>query len=449
MASVDNGSFELQSRKKWTPKGTSRIIPVSGTLRKVIPIAKQIGVTRLADITHMDVLKIPNYSAVLPGTEDYIWVYSGKGPTRAHAKASVLMECVERYSSLPRTSERHYITGTYETLAKEYGQENVLHPDDVLEPLKFEYKDHMQMDFLEGVDLFTHNKTLVPAGIALSRYEPRNASVNPFQFSHTNGLASGNVVEEAICHAICEVIERDAVSLADLRSSAIPFHFLRSLTDVLRYNGLNVNSLPSDLYVDDPDLFPEIDISGIEFAYARSLINRFSEENIPLLIKDITTDIGIPTFIATSVQWVTHDYGYLAEGHGTHPDARIALIRAITEVSQTRAANIQGARDDLRRMNYEMGNTAETKAWQFMRSKNKKDFGAVKTFENLDILDDILLLLKSLENVGLRRAIVVDLTNPEIGIPVVRVVVPGLETFKVTKSVMGNRARKHFPRPRM
>lgn len=449
MASVDNGSFELQSRKKWTPKGTSRIIPVSDTLRKVIPIAKQIGVTRLADITHMDVLKIPNYSAVLPGTEDYIWVYSGKGPTRAHAKASVLMECVERYSSLPRTSERHYITGTYEKLAKEYGQENVLHPDDVLEPLKFEYKDHMQMDFLEGVDLFTHNKTLVPAGIALSRYEPKNASVNPFQFSHTNGLASGNVLEEAICHAICEVIERDAVSLADLRSSAIPFHFLRSLTDVLRRNGLNVNSLPSDLYVDDPDLFPEIDISGIEFAYARSLINRFSEENIPLLIKDITTDIGIPTFIATSVQWVTHDYGYLAEGHGTHPDARIALVRAITEVSQTRAANIQGARDDLRRMNYEMGNTAETKAWQFMRSKNKKDFGAVKTFENIDILDDIVLLLKSLENVGLRRAIVVDLTNPEIGIPVVRVIVPGLETFKVTKSVMGNRARKHFPRPRM
>jgi ribosomal protein S12 methylthiotransferase accessory factor len=245
------------------------------------------------------------------------------------------------------------------------------------------------------------------------------------------------------------VIERDAVSLADLRSSAIPFHFLRSLTDVLRHNGLNVNSLPSDLYVDDPNLFPEIDISGVEFSYARSLIDRFNEENIPLLIKDITTDIGIPTFIATSVQWVTHDYGYLAEGHGTHPDARIALIRAITEVSQTRAANIQGARDDLRRMNYEMGNTAETKAWQFMHSKNKKDFGAVKTFENLDILDDIVLLLKNLKSVGLRKAIVVDLTNPEIGIPVVRVIVPGLETFKVTKSVMGHRARKHFPRPRI
>ncbi len=36
----------------------------------------------------MDVLRIPNYSAVLPGTEDYIWVYSGKGPTRAQAQAA-------------------------------------------------------------------------------------------------------------------------------------------------------------------------------------------------------------------------------------------------------------------------------------------------------------------------------------------------------------------------
>jgi len=445
----NNSTLVLQSRKKWTAKGTSRIIPVGETLKKVLPIAKQIGVTRLADITRMDVLRIPNYSAVLPGTEDYIWVYSGKGPTRAHAKASVLMECVERYSSLPSTCPRHYITGTYERVAKEYGRENVLHPDDVVEPLKFPYNDNMQTDFLESVDLFTNDKVLVPAGIALSRYEPVNGSVNPFKFSHTNGLASGNVLEEAISHAICEVIERDAVSLADLRSSAIPFHVLKALTDFLRSNGLNVNSMQSDLYVDDPDLFSEVDVSVVEFPYARSLINRFHDENIPLLVKDITTDIDIPTFIATSVQWVTHDYGYLAEGHGTHPDARIALVRAITEVSQTRAANIQGARDDLRRMNYEMGNTAETKSWQFMHSKHKKDFGAVKTFENIDILDDIHLLLKSLENVGLKRVIVINLTNPSIGIPVVRVIVPGLETFKVTKGVIGRRAKKYFPKSRM
>ena len=77
---------DRQSRKKWTINGTSRIKPAQETLKKVMPISKKIGitsVTRLADITDMDVLRIPNYSAVVPGTEDYIWVYSGKGPQRS------------------------------------------------------------------------------------------------------------------------------------------------------------------------------------------------------------------------------------------------------------------------------------------------------------------------------------------------------------------------------
>lgn len=439
--------IELQSRKKWTVSGTSRIYPVKDTLKRAEPIAKKIGVTRLADITHMDVLRIPNYSAVLPGTQDYIWVYSGKGPTKAHAKASALMESIERYTSLPRGTMQ-YITASYEQMVKEYGKKYVIHPDDVIEPLRFPYKDDSILDFMEGVDLFTNEQVFVPAGIVQSRYEPHGAAVNPFQFSHTNGLASGNVIEEAICHALCEVIERDAVSLAELRSSAIPFHVLRSVVDAARYNGFNVKPLQSETYVDDPDVFPDIYVAGTSFQYIEFLLNRFKEENIPLLIKDITTDIGIPTFMATSVQWITHDYGYLAEGHGTHPDARIALVRAITEVSQTRAANIQGARDDLRRMNYEMGNTAETKSWQFMHSKKKKNFNAIKTFENTDILDDIHLILRSLKNAGLERATVVNLTDEEIKIPVVRVVVPSLETFKVTKGAIGGRAQRYFHSPK-
>jgi ribosomal protein S12 methylthiotransferase accessory factor len=162
------------------------------------------------------------------------------------------------------------------------------------------------------------------------------------------------------------------------------------------------------------------------------------------MIKDITSGIGIPTFNASSVEWVSHDYGYLAEGHGTHPDARIALLRAITEVSQTRAANIQGARDDLRKIRYGESNTDDQRAWQFMPSKNRVEFSKIATSFNEDILDDIKLLLSRLKAAKLSRVIIVDLTNPEIGIPVVRAVVPGLETFKITKSVMGSRARACF-----
>ncbi len=163
-----------------------------------------------------------------------------------------------------------------------------------------------------------------------------------------------------------------------------------------------------------------------------------------MIIKDITSDIGIPTFNASSVEWITHDYGYLAEGHGTHPDTRIALIRAITEVSQTRAANIQGARDDLRKIKYRDDNTDDKRAWQFMQSNRTIEFSKITTNFNHDILDDIKLILEHLKKAGLKRAIIVNLTNDRIGIPVVRAIVPGLETFKITKSIMGWRARRYF-----
>ncbi|HEX7032306.1 MAG TPA: YcaO-like family protein [Nitrososphaera sp.] len=433
--------MQLQSRKKWTINGTSRIRPAQETLEKVIPISRRIGVTRLADITDMDVLRIPNYSSVMPGTEDYIWVYSGKGPTREHAMASALMESIERYSSLPSGGLRKFVRSSYADLSKTH---NVLHPDRIVEPTRFEYRDDMLMDWLPGYDIANGEEVMVPASVALFRYTPPPPAVNPYAYFHTNGLASGNVMEEAVCHALCEVIERDAMSLAELRASAIPFHILRTVHHSLSSAGLKVPPIPADRFVDDPTIFPDVDISDIEFEPVRNLVEKFEQAGISLTIKDITSDIGIPTFNASSVEWVTHDYGYLAEGHGTHPDARIALLRAITEVSQTRAANIQGARDDLRKIKYGEQNTDDRRAWQFMPSSRKVKFPEVRTFFNEDILDDIKLILSRLRAVGLTQAIIVDLTNPDIGIPVVRAIVPGLETFKITKSVMGMRARACF-----
>jgi ribosomal protein S12 methylthiotransferase accessory factor len=432
---------QLQSRKKWTVNGTSRIRPAQETLEKVVPISKKIGVTRLADITDMDVLRIPNYSAVVPGTEDYIWVYSGKGPTGEHAKASALMESIERYSSLPAGGKRNFVRSSYAELSKAH---KVLHPDRIVEPVRFEYRDDMVMDWLPGHDLATGEQVMVPASIALFRYTPPSPAVNPFAYFHTNGLASGNVMEEAVCHALCEVIERDAMSLAELRASAIPFHILRTVHHSLNSAGIKVPPIPADKFVDDPGVFPDVDISDIEFEPVAKLVEKFEGAGISLTVKDITSDTGIPTFNASSVEWVTHDYGYLAEGHGTHPDARIALLRAITEVSQTRAANIQGARDDLRKIRYGEQNTDDKRAWQFMQSTKRIKFSQVKTFFNEDILDDINLILSRLKAVRLPQAIMVDLTNPDIGIPVVRAIVPGLETFKITKSVMGMRARACF-----
>ncbi|HEX2487655.1 MAG TPA: YcaO-like family protein [Nitrososphaeraceae archaeon] len=431
----------FQSQKKWTLNGTSRVIPVEKTLMHVSEISRKIGLTRIADITYMDKLYIPNYSCVLPGTEDYIWVYSGKGPTKQHAKVSAIMESIERYSALPTNYSRKFITGTFNQLKHSY---NLLHPDEVVEPLTFDFQNDMLMDYVEGYDIINKENILVPAALALFRYTPNSPSLNPFAFHHTNGLASGNVVEEAVCHALCEVIERDAISLAQLRASAIPFHILYKIYQNLRIEGYHINTISKEHFLDDNSLYPDVKISEDNFFPVTKLINKFKKFNIELIIKDITTNIKIPTFNVACVEWISHDYGYLAEGHGTHPDKRIAILRAITEVSQTRAANIQGARDDLRKIHYNYNNTDDKNAWQFMSSQKTINFSDIITYQNEDILDDINLIIKFFKEVGLNRAIIVNLTNPKINVPVVRAIVPGLETFKISKSVMGFRARRSF-----
>lgn len=431
----------LRSQKKLTGKLSSRIKPVEETIKTILPVSSNIGITRLADITNMDILGIPNFSAVLPGTEDYIWVYSGKGPTRMDAKASALMESIERYSSLPSGNRKKMIQGSYKEVSK---VSKILHPSNVVEPMILEYDDEMIMDFLSGYDLVNNERILIPAPLALFRYSPKPPAINPFAYHHTNGLASGNVLEEAICHSLCELIERDATSLAELNASALPYNFLRTMTKYLSDNGLEIDPVDGTEFVDDDSKYPDVDISSIDFKPISNLVKKFNDAKIPLIIKDITSPIGVPTFNASSIEWITEDYGYLAEGHGTHPDARIALLRAITEVSQTRAANIQGARDDLRKISYGNSNSDEKKTWQFMKSKNTIQFSEIKSFIHDDILDDINFILSRLVSNGLKQVIVVDLTNPQIMIPVVRTIVPGLETFKITKAIIGKRGRESF-----
>jgi len=450
-------SLHLKSIRKYvSPNGnmSMHVKSLCDTLTKINPICKNIGVTRISDVTYMDKLYIPNYSIFLPGTQDSIWVYSGKGVTKKQAQASGLMESVERFCSLSNNYSKNYIRGNYSELSKTY--DKVLHPDEVVEPILSEFNEKSTIvDYVKGYDLQNNQEVLVPAQLAFSKFSTKAPSNYAFLYSHTNGLASGNVLEEAICHALCEVIERDAVSIADLCSSSIPYTLLKN-TDQLK--------ISKDEFIDDSSIFQEVDISEVikDYDPLKFLVKRFNEVGIPLLIKDITQkDTGVPTFVASSIESITSDYGYYAKGYGTHLDSRIALVRAITELSQTRAGNIQGARDDLRKIKYNENDEIHKRKWEFMRTSSSSilagtmgnqsiPFSEIETYVSGDILDEIKYILTRLKNAGLKRAIIVDLTHPDIGIPVVRVIVPGLETFEIaklftsTELFMGKRAKSFF-----
>jgi ribosomal protein S12 methylthiotransferase accessory factor len=91
-----------------------------------------------------------------------------------------------------------------------------------------------------------------------------------------------------------------------------------------------------------------------------------------------------------------------------------------------------------------MGNTAENKAWQFMHSSKRIDYSRIPSYEHDDVLDDIEFVLARLKSAKLERVIVANITDSSIKVPVVRVIVPGLETFKVSKSVVGYRGMRYY-----
>ena len=111
------------------------------------------------------------------------------------------MESIERYCSLPSTYSKSFIHGTYLELSKIY--KKVLHPDEVVEPVERIYNDKESIiDYILGFDILKNEEVLVPAQLVFSKFSAKPPSINAFPYSHTNGLASGNVLEEAICHAI-------------------------------------------------------------------------------------------------------------------------------------------------------------------------------------------------------------------------------------------------------
>jgi ribosomal protein S12 methylthiotransferase accessory factor len=161
-------------------------------------------------------------------------------------------------------------------------------------------------------------------------------------------------------------------------------------------------------------------------------------------LKDITSDIGIPTCAAVSDDTRLKDPALLTIGMGTHTSARISVLRALTEVAQSRLTQIHGAREDTtvadfrRKMGYERTRRIN-KYW--FDAPLEVPFSSMASFDSDDFLTDIRYVCERLNGAGLDRVIVVDLTRPEIGVPVVRVVVPGLEVFAMDQERSGERCR--------
>ena len=187
--------------------GTHRTCSPEETLARVQPLLPLMGVTRIANVTGLDRIGIPVVAVARPNARS-VTVAQGKGLTLAAAKASGVMEAIEMWHA--ERIARSLRLASFEEMRAEHRVVDVAR---LPAAAGSRYAPTLAMLWVEGHDLLGGGPTWVPHELVSTNYTiPLPPGSGCFQ-ANSNGLASGNHYQEAICHGLCEVIERDARTL--------------------------------------------------------------------------------------------------------------------------------------------------------------------------------------------------------------------------------------------
>ena len=385
-----------QSVHKNYTYGTHRSRDPEETLHAISAHFPTMGITRIADVTGLDRIGIAVCMAVRPNSKS-LSVSQGKGLTLMLAKVSAAMESVESYHGENITLP--VITQSYREFAR---SEEACDPQTLNLHTVSVYNDDLPIPWIEGFDLLQEHSIWVPYHLVDMAYLHTPARKPVFDMS-SNGLASGNHILEAISHAICEVIERDATALWNLRNI--------SLEEDRTY--LKQDSIDSPTCLD--------------------LLNKIKKAGLAVNISVQTSDVGIPAFECNLAD-LEPDNPLLApvsyRGNGSHLSKEIALTRAITEAIQSRLTYIAGSRDDMYRADYSMASASiyhSKKKGYHAKIQAAVDFREIPSLETDSFEGDVATQLALLKKVGIEQVVTVDLTQPDIGIPVARIIIPGME----------------------
>ncbi len=353
------------------------------------------GVTRVANITGLDRIGIPTAVACRPVSRA-LAVSQGKGLDLDQARAGAIMESLESFHA-----ERIALPLLFGSLADLRSTHRLAEVDRLPLVKSTVFHSHLPILWVEGYDLLQREPAWAPYEMVTLNFTlPSPPGSGCFQ-STSNGLASGNHVLEAASHAICEVVERDALALWEQH----PESWRRSR---------------------------RVDLSTVDDPACRDLLDRYARAGIDVVAWDATSDVGIAVFhciIAERSPDPLHFF-YAARGSGCHPARGVAFSRALTEAAQSRVTYISGSRDNVYREDYERAHDSEQirsrqLAWQSQPARRR--FRQTPDRLSLTLRQDLLWELERLRAVGVESVIAFDLSLPPWDIPVVRVVIPGLE----------------------
>jgi ribosomal protein S12 methylthiotransferase accessory factor len=341
---------------------------------------------------------------------------AGKGISDCQAKVSCLCETLERYSGVFQGDEIRK-KASYKQMGK-----SAIHPNACMNFSEEQYKNREKLNvnlsngfhwvpvpFDEEVEIdwtpvwsLTYEEfKYLPTAYCYYSYPIPNEEKD-FYHPCSNGSAAGNTLEEAILQGFLELVERDSVCL-------------------WWYNRIKR---------------PAVNLESFEEPYISSLKEYYKTIQRELWVLDLTSDLNIPTFVAISRRTDKKTEDILL-GFGAHFDPKIAILRAISELNQFLPAVLSITDDDSHE--YYLQDVDVVNWWKTATLENQPYLAPDENTEQRvcldypqvgsdDLLKDVMTCVEIAKQNGMEM-LVLDQTRPDVGLNVVKVIVPGMRHF--------------------
>lgn len=375
-----------------------RQVKAEKTLALARDIAPTLGITRVTDVTRLDRVGLPVYVSIRPDADRRsVCVNAGKGLLPIEAEVGATMEAIElawaEFARCRKTLEfAQLAVGALGSSEQPFA---------ILDfcPL---WGTPIDLDAsivcVRAEDVLTGEPAVVPAETVVHPMPVALPGARYFGTS-SNGLASGNSVQEATVHALAEVLERDVLSFHDR---------------VWQPRRVRNDTLPDRI---------------------RELDEQLTRRGFALLVRYLPNDFGLPAF--SSFIYDREQPALTSPGDGLHPIRDIALIRSVVESAQARLACIHGGRDDLAEIYDRYAHLNDDEKSQLFARDLARMAGGEEPIDYREIPDEservrdvssaFDVMVEALHRQGARRILRVVYTPPEYPLKVVRIVVPGLE----------------------
>lgn len=405
----DGGYRSVEPRATWAAMSRN-LDPLTGVAIRIERVELPFPEMHVYTAQHVLAEKGPTIASLRRRRYDQA---GGKGRSDIQARVSALCESLERYSGMHRGTEAVEVARASELDGRAWRPNRLLHFSErqfderavwnssqagsfQLVPRPY---DDEAIEWCEADDLVTGETRFVPASYVYSEFRGLGAE---FCRADSNGLSAGNTVAEAILQGFFELVERDAVAL-------------------WWYNRVRRPSFEA--------------VDGVD-PWARAMVAAHGELGRDVWTLDLTTDFGIPVAAAVSAARNVHRPEIIF-GFGAHLDADVALTRAFTELNQMLPSVLQDPRNRKRQL---LPDFADVIAW--WRETRLEDVvhlvpsdEAVPAVRRVGPSPPSVSLAAVVEECVARTSasgmpfLVRDLTRGEVGLPVVRVIVPGLRHF--------------------